>query len=107
MPKTTLKNKRVIKATKESDTNMLQYLLRIIKKTTKAKEYPAEVLHRLGGKQFEVKNLLTSETVTVRLSGSMFVGKRAARDERLKPVILPRNIVLVEDGEITAKIDSA
>ena len=106
MPPKTQKSKKVAKASHVSDSRMLAYANRLMENKTTATEFPASIEKKLGDGRFRVKNLKTSEETVATLSKSLYVGKRAARNDKTQVALRERNIVLVDDGLITAKIDS-
>ena len=106
MPKrgaTTLKQKKVKKATAVSNKRVADFITRVMNKRTADSEYPGIVTHVLGGGRFEVKNLQNpSELENVKLSKSLYVNKRAAFNDHVKVGVKLGSVVLVEGGMITA-----
>ena len=107
MPPKTLKSRKVAKATGVSDKKVSDYLVRLIEKTAKNTEFPAQVQKKLGDGRFLVKNLVTNSELTVTLSKSLYINKRSARNEKVQVAINLGNIVLVDDELITAKFSSS
>jgi len=106
MPPKTAKSKKVAKASHVSDSRLLAYANRLMENKSLPTEFPATVTKKLGDGRFTIKNLLTNQESVASLSKSLYVGKRAARNDKTQVAIRERNVVLVDDGLITAKIDS-
>ena len=106
MPPKTAKSKKVAKASHVSDSRLLAYANRIMENKTLATEFPASIEKKLGDGRFKIKNMITGEESVATLSKSLYVSKHAARNDRTQVAMRERNIVLVDDGLITAKIDS-
>ena len=99
-----MKNRKVVSAAGFSEKKTLEYYERLLGKRTKSTEFPAIVTRVNGDGRFEIKNLLDKAGSTVRLSRSLFLNKRAAKDDRTKVALRVGNLVLVDGEEIIAKI---